>query len=109
MLIGRKWKLVRGAEVHLECDAGASAGAVAERVFEVASGDVFREAGGEFEGAGHLRLLLGIEMGTAGFSFLDWEGAERGAASAVSREANDAETGKGQRATIREREPKVAY
>ena len=79
-------KLVWGAEVHLECYAWASAGALAKRISEVAGRDVFGEAGGEFAGAGHLRVLLGVEVGAARFSFLDRTGAERGAAEAVRRE-----------------------
>jgi hypothetical protein len=81
--MGGDCELVWGAEVYLECDAGAPAGAVAERVSEVAGGDVFGEAGGESGGAGHIRFRVGVEVGIAGFSFLDGKGSEGGATEAV--------------------------
>jgi len=76
---GRVW----GVEIHLECDTGASAGAVAERVSAVAGRDIFGEAGGKPEGAGHLRVHVGVEVGAAGFSVLDRQGAERSSAASM--------------------------
>ena len=87
--VGGSGKFVRGAEVYLECDAWAPAGAVAERVSEVAGGDVFRKACGELAGERHLRFFLEVKVGVAGLSFLDRSGAERGAAKAMTHSRED--------------------
>ena len=75
--------------VSLECDAGASACAVAERVFAMAGGDVLWHAGRKFDGARCIRVHVGTEVGTLEFSVLDRGPGAGGAAQALMRRSFD--------------------
>lgn len=75
--------IVWSVEVSLECDAGASANAVEERISALAGGDVFRQARGKPADARCVRVYVGTEVGTAEFSFLDRRPGARGAATAL--------------------------
>jgi hypothetical protein len=57
---------------------------VEERVFALASGDVFGQARGEPADAGHFWICLGFEVGVARILVLDGAVAERGATEAVT-------------------------
>jgi len=79
------------AAVYLECDAGASAAAVAERVFALEGGDVFGQAGGDAAGAGRSGFHVGVEVGVAELSGVVGAAGERGKEEVVRKLPNDEE------------------
>jgi len=77
------WRLVWSDAVSLECDAGTSADALAERISALAGGDVFWQAGRIAGGSGHIRIYVGAEVGAFEFSVLDGRPGAGGASEAL--------------------------
>ncbi len=76
---------VRSVEIYLECDARASICAVAKRVSALAGGDVFGQAGGDAESAGHSGIHVGVALGAVELSGLDGAHGARGAQTRLNK------------------------
>lgn len=84
MLVEKKVGHVRGIAILVDCDAGAPAGSVAERVPALARRDFFRPVGGEADGEEHLRIPLGDAVGDLAIPSLDGADGTRGEEAGVS-------------------------
>jgi hypothetical protein len=69
--------------IHLECDARAPAGSVAERLSSLAGRNLFRAAGGVLDCEEGAELRLDIAMGAIEFSRVDGPPGPRSAKTSV--------------------------
>lgn len=85
LFLRKRTRLVFGDSVFLECDARPPAEAVAQRVFALAGGDIFGDAGRDADGAEHAAIHVADARRAAELSTVDGAVAARGAEAGVKR------------------------
>jgi hypothetical protein len=68
---------VQRTQIHLERHARAPPDALAQRIPSLEGGDLLRETRRNPPRPRHLRLYVGVEVGTSEFPPVDWPGTER--------------------------------
>jgi len=81
-VLGRVW----GDQILVECDAGPSAGSVAERVSALARRDLLRQKGGDADGEERDGLHVDGALGVVAFSGVDGTNGARDANETGNRE-----------------------
>jgi hypothetical protein len=61
------------SSIYLERDSRPSVDSMAQRVFEVAGRDLFRQKSRDVDGQGYIRFCVVFAMGIIEFPSLDWQ------------------------------------